>query len=55
LERGVDQPQTVLGDKVWVVRNRPIGQILDEMIFVYKCSAHRRNMGIPKGISTPAR
>jgi hypothetical protein len=38
-----------------VVRSRPIRQILDEMIFVYECSAHHRNMGIPKGISTPAR
>jgi hypothetical protein len=25
------------------------------VIFVYKCSAHRRNMVIPTGISTPAR
>jgi hypothetical protein len=55
LERGVDQPQTAPGDKVWVVRKRPIRQIVDEMILVYKCSAHRRNMGIPKDISTPAR
>jgi hypothetical protein len=49
LQRGVDQHQTVAGDKIWVLRNRPIRQILDEMIFVYKCSAHRRNMGISQG------
>jgi hypothetical protein len=50
LQRGFDKPQTVFGDKVWVLRSRPIRQILDKMIFVYKCSAHPRNMGVTKAI-----
>jgi hypothetical protein len=50
LQRRFDQPQTVLSDKVWVVRSRPIRQIVDEMVLVYECSAHPQNMGVTKGI-----
>jgi hypothetical protein len=48
LQRGVDQPQTIAGGKIWVVRNRPIRQILDEMIFVYNALLIVEIWGFPR-------
>lgn len=46
LQRRLDQFQSTLGDIIRMLGKGAIRQVLDEMVFVYKGSAHGRNMGV---------